>query len=226
MITCHKKVKLTRSANKLLSGIAASLFMLFILHSCTEKKAQAHLVLLAPQNGEVQLEVDSICNRPEILSFPIVMTLTNYSHKKVALIFESGVDSSNFLQNQIKNLYLVNANKDTFALGTFGDDRYIVFDERSATPFICMAYLFKERKGSFRSFEDFDTTLPKGKIVYHFEGNIPGGIVQERLVAKADTFLIPHMLLANTGTAKVLPEFGEVKPGWRNKRRLDSNYTH
>lgn len=154
--------------------------------------------LLKAKNGEVKLEVDSI-RRPEVGDFPIQLRLTNYSNKKVLLIFDflpSG--PGKYATN---NLFLTTP-IDTLILGVRAP-KYLVFKERTITSFRCYGY-FHQGKGSFDSFGAIDTAFKNGKLIYSFEGKIPHNISQEELLSKADTLIVPYQLEVHTNNAVVV----------------------
>ena len=174
-----------------------SIYLLFIVVAIVCCKPGPATFLKA-KDGEVKLEVDSI-RRPEMGIFPIKLRLTNYSNKKVLLIFD-------FLPNgpdkyATNNLYLITP-IDTFILGVRAP-KYLVFKERTITSFICEGY-FHQGKGSFDLFKDIDTAFKNGKLKYSFDGKIPHNISQEELLSKADTVLVPYQLEVHTNNAVVV----------------------
>jgi|GEM_PF-2479222 len=154
---------------------------------------------LKAKDGEVKLEVDSIC-RPAAGDFPIQLRLTNYSDKKVLLIFDFLPGGPG--EYATNNLYLITP-KDTFILGVRDPLKYLVFKERTITSFLCYGY-FGLGKGSFDSFRDIDPAFKNGKLIYSFDGKIPHNISQEELFSKADTLIVPHQLEVHTNNAVVV----------------------
>lgn len=174
-----------------------SIYLLFIVIAIVCCKPRP-VTFLKAKDDEVKLEVDSIC-RPEAGDFPIQLRLTNYSNKKVLLIFDflpSG--PGKYATN---NLYLTTP-IDTFILGV-RTLKYLVFKERTITTFLCEGY-YHQGKGSFDSFRDIDPAFKNGKLIYSFEGKIPHDISQEELLSKADTVLVPYQLEVHTNNAVIV----------------------
>lgn len=184
------------STDKIVINLKSIYLLLIVMAIVCCKPGPA--TLLKAKDGEVKLEVDSI-RRPEMGHFPIKLRLTNYSNKKVLLIFDFLPSGPN--EYATNNLYLTTP-IDTFILGVRAP-KYLVFKERTITSFLCEGY-FHQGKGSFDSFRAIDTAFKSGKLKYSFDGEIPHNISQEELLSKADTLIVPYQLEVHTNNAVVV----------------------
>ncbi len=165
--------------------------ILFAL-SCSNSKQNA-IVLLQANENEVQFRVDSVEQWPE-LGIPIMLTLSNYSSKKVILFFDTLSTSPRDYSMKVKNLYMV-VPSDTFNVKINTRQRYLVFKEHCVTSFFCYG-LRGHDNGELYSFEQIDSVVSQGKMIYEFDGKIPQKVSQEDLLSIADTFLVPYKLEA------------------------------
>ncbi|WBA44006.1 hypothetical protein [Hymenobacter canadensis] len=167
--------------------------------------------MLASTSGAVKLEVDSL-RRPELVTFPIRLKLTNYTRHKVVLVFDSLPDG----HYQAKNLCLV-AGQDTFYLGVKGPDHHLVFSANTVTSFIGVGY-FLRGKGHFDSFRQIDSVFKYGRLVYEFAPSVFRDVDLSGTALSNDTLLLPTKLETCTVQAIVANDFFSASYGWREKR--------
>lgn len=186
------------------------LITLLILGMAACQKPESR-VLLDAKEGDIMLEVDSI-GLPELVEFPIRLKLTNYTDKKVILVFDS---ISNKYKHQVKNLY-VTADQDTFFIGLKTPENYLVFNENTVTSFLGYGY-FIYGEGHFDSFKEIETAFEKGKLEYKFDERLRHNIDLKDL-PKADTLLFPSQLETNTNQASIVQRFSSGSFWWREER--------
>ncbi|MBU6121655.1 hypothetical protein [Hymenobacter siberiensis] len=174
--------------------------------ACSPPQAR---LLLPPDSGAVTLAVDSV-QLPELASFPVRLTLTNYTRHPVVLVFASPTP-----QGQADNFYLV-AGSDTFYLGVKSPDHRLVFPGKTATSFVCDGY-FLRGKGHFDSFGRIDSAFKEGKVVYELAGLESRDSGFPHTSPPVDTVLLPTKVEA-LAHAWVGHEFLPGSYRWREQR--------
>ncbi|AKD05410.1 hypothetical protein PKOR_23210 [Pontibacter korlensis] len=168
--------------------------------------------LLYAKEGDVKIEIDSV-GVPELAAFPIRFKLTNYTNKKVVLVFDT---ISNEYKDQVRNLYIT-ADQDTFFLGIRNSEEYVIFNPRTSTSFLGYGY-FIYGKGHFDSFGEIDSVFKKGKLKYTFGKMKVQNNALKEVIRGADTLLIPPTLEAKTDKAKIVDRFLSGSFWWQEKK--------
>lgn len=172
-------------------------------------------ILLLAQKGDVTIEIDSV-GVPELAAFPIRLKLTNYTNKKVVLVFDT---ISNEYKDQVKNLYIT-ADQDTFFLGLRIPRNYIIFEPGTSTSFLGFGY-FIYGKGHFESFGEIDSVFEKGRLEYRYDDKSLDNVNFKEMLTEADTLLLPSKLETSTGNAQVVNKFLPKSLEWREKKLWD-----
>src|SRR5688572_20758828 len=182
-----------------LSWIMFLLLASLLIVGCEKRNST---VLMYTQKGDIKIEVDSVIRWPELAHFPIRVRVTNYSDKKVALVFDP---ISNVSKDQVKNLLLIRGT-DTFYLGIRMSGMPLILNENTITSFNCLGY-FHFGKGHFDSFKEIESGFKEGKLFYRLGKKSINQSHLEKLHIEADTILLPTLLEARTDKALLVNEF-------------------
>jgi hypothetical protein len=190
------------------------LLPLFELSACQHPQTK---LLLAAESGAVKLAVDSV-QLPELVHFPLRLTLTNYSRHQVVLVFDSlATDYPRAATHYpAKNFYLM-ARQDTFLLSAWTSDHCLVFPARRATSFLCNGY-FQRGKGSFDSLEQIRTVFKDAQLEYVLPSSFSHRVDLAAATIGVDTLLLPMKLTAPTAHAMVGYGFPQSFYEWREER--------
>ncbi|MGV3586738.1 MAG: hypothetical protein ACO1OF_07045 [Adhaeribacter sp.] len=175
------------------------LIFLLVVGSCHKPD---HKVLIYAPKGDIKIEVDSVIRWPELATFTIRVRTTNYTNKKVALVFDT---ISNVYKHQVENLYITRG-EDTFNLGIMISGMPLILNEKTITSFNCLGY-FHYGKGNFKSFKEIESGFKEGKMVYRLGNKTINQSQLEELHIEADTLLLPTLLEVKTEKALLVNDF-------------------
>lgn len=181
------------------------IFCLFVV-SCN--KSEPAFLIYVPKE-DIKIEVDSVIRSPELAHFPIRLRITNYTNKKVALIFDT---ISNVYQHQVKNLFITRGS-DTFYLGIRNSGMPLILNEKTVTSFNCLGY-YIHGKGHFESTKEIESGFKAGNLVYRLGKKPISQSHLNKLNLEADTLLLPTLLETRTDKALLVSEFlqGSFEP--------------